>query len=186
MFDVSIGNSMGGWVSWRYALENPERVKALVLMDASGAPTTESPPLNLGFRLIQNPITRPLTEHITPRFLVKKSLEQTVAKPEIIDEDTVDTYWELLRFPGNRKATSIRAVSSREPEYGERLPEIDTPSLILWGEDDRLIYVSSARDLDRALPNSELIIYENTGHIPMLELPRKTADDVLKFLNELN
>lgn len=68
----------------------------MVLIDAGGAPTEEEAPLNLGFRLMLNPLTRPLTEYITPRWIIRKSLEQTVNDPAIVTEAMVDRYWELL------------------------------------------------------------------------------------------
>lgn len=179
-----VGNSMGGWISWRYALANPERVKALILVDAAGAPTTEHPPLNLGFRLMRNPITRPLTKIFTPRSIIKTSIEQTVYDPSRVDDKTTDLYWELLRYPGNRRATSIRALIDREDAYGKRLSEIQIPTLILWGEEDQLIYVASAHTFHEALPNSQLITYPNIGHIPMEETPEEMAKDVLIFLGE--
>jgi len=181
-----VGNSMGGWVSWRYALEHPERVKSLVLIDAAGAPSKQKPPLNLGFRMMRNPLIRPLTQQITPRWIIRKSLEQTVYDPKIVSEDLVDQYWELLRFPGNRKATSLRATTSRETDlFGNRLNEIQTPTLILWGEEDQLIFVSSAHIFDRELNNSELITYPNIGHLPMEENPLEVARDITSFLETL-
>ena len=184
---VLVGNSMGGWVSWRYALDYPSRVKALVLIDAAGAPSADVPPLNLGFRLIQNPITRPLSRFITPRALVKKSIEQTVGDPRKVDDKTVDLYWELLRVPGNRRATILRALTPRQTEkYGNSLGEITAPTLILWGEKDRLIYASSADIFDAHIPDSRKIIYPGIGHIPMEETPQRVAQDIDAFLSSLS
>ncbi|MEE9271828.1 MAG: alpha/beta hydrolase [Robiginitomaculum sp.] len=179
---VLVGNSMGGWVSWRYALKYPQRVKALVLIDAAGAPSDKAPPLNLGFRLVQNPITRPLTKFITPRPLIKKSLEQTVGDPSKINEKTVNLYWELLRYPGNRRATTLRTIAPRGIKYGSRLNEITVPTLILWGKKDQLIHASDAELFESAIPNSQKIIYPNIGHIPMEEIPEQVAKDIDEFL----
>jgi abhydrolase domain-containing protein 6 len=75
---------------------------------------------------------------------------------------------------------------SREPEYGERLNEISAPALILWGEQDQLVYVSSAHVFDREIPDSELIVYEDTGHLPMFEKPAQLAADITRFLAALD
>jgi len=182
---ILVGNSMGGWVSWRYALAKPERIKSLVLIDAAGAPTEQKPPLNLGFRMMRNPLIRPLTQQITPRWIIRKSLEQTVHNSDMVSEEMVDRYWELLRYPGNRKATSLRATTSREiDDFGIRLNEIETPTLVLWGEEDQLIYASSAHVFNEELRNSKLIIYPNIGHIPMEENPNDVARDIRDFLEE--
>jgi pimeloyl-ACP methyl ester carboxylesterase len=182
------GNSMGGWVAWRYALAYPDRVEGLILIDAAGAPLREgesAPPLNLGFRLMRNPMLRPLISQITPRSLIEKSLKDTVADPSIVDDAMVDRYWELLRFPGNRRASAVRAVSDREPEYFERISEITAPTLLLWGAEDKLIFASAATSFDERLPNAEVVILENVGHIPMEEAPAASANAVRRFLEGL-
>jgi pimeloyl-ACP methyl ester carboxylesterase len=183
------GNSMGGWVSWRYALAKPERVDALILIDAAGAPLRDgerAPPLNLGFRLMRNRFARPLIESVTPRSLVKQSLIESVADPDMATEEVIDRYWELLRFPGNRRATALRASTDREPAYAGRLTEIRSPTLILWGDQDRLIRVSAARTFDERIPDAEVVIFEGVGHIPMEEAPDRTSDAIRSFLESLD
>jgi len=182
------GNSMGGWVAWRYALAYPERVEGLILIDAAGMPLREgetAPPLNLGFRLLRSPVLRPLMSQITPRSLVERSLKETVADPAIVDDATVDRYWELLRFPGNRRASAIRAKADREPGFADRLSEITKPALIIWGAQDRLINVSAAATFDERLPNADVVIFEEAGHIPMEEAPAATANAIRRFLERL-
>ncbi len=182
------GNSMGGWVAWRYALAYPERVEGLILIDAAGMPLREgetAPPLNLGFRLLRNPLLRPLLSQITPRSLVEKSLQDTVADPSIVTQAMVDRYWELLRFPGNRRASAIRASAEREQEYGARVSEIVAPTLVLWGAQDRLIFASAAKTFDERLPNADVVILDNVGHIPMEEAPAATANAIRRFLESL-
>lgn len=182
------GNSMGGWIAWRYALAHPEKVDALILIDAAGAPLREgeeAPPLNLGFRLIQNPAGRFLLQHFTPRGLIKKSLLETVSKKSIVTEDMVDRYWELLRYPGNRRAAAERALADREPEMFDQIGAIAAPTLILWGAEDQLIYPTAAQTFDEHMPNAEVVVYDGVGHIPMEEAPDRTAQDIDAFLSAL-
>lgn len=179
------GNSMGGFVAWRYALAYPERVDGLILIDAAGAPPREGetpPPLNLGFRLARNPALRPLVEQITPRSIIEKSLLETTAVDSIVDDAMIDRYWELLRFPGNRRATAHRATTAQEPAFADRLGEIADPALILWGAEDQLIRVSAATTFDGRLPNAEIVILDGVGHIPMEEAPDQTANAIRRFL----
>src|SRR3546814_6260181 len=66
------GNSMGGWVAWRYALAQPARVDALLLIDAAGMPLRKGekrPESNVGFRILEYPIGRWLATRVTPRML---------------------------------------------------------------------------------------------------------------------
>lgn len=179
------GNSMGGWVAWRYALAHPERVDGLILIDAAGAPLRageKPPPLNLGFRLMRNRFLRPLVAGITPRDLVERSLIESTAVDEVITESVVDRYWELLRFPGNRRATAIRAGADREPAFFDRLGEIAQPTLIIWGAEDQLIYPSAAKSFDERLPNAEVVVLDGVGHVPMEEAPEATANAIRRFL----
>lgn len=179
------GNSMGGWVAWRYALERPARIEALLLLDAAGMPLRkgERPPeSNVGFRLLQYPLGRWLATRITPRMLVEQSLLGSVEKQDIVDEAMIDRYWELLRFPGNRAATVIRARTSREPEMAARVGEIRAPTLILFGDRDRIINPSAAQTFHERIARSEVLLLPGIGHLPMEEAPDATAAAIADFL----
>ncbi len=179
------GNSMGGWISWRYALAHPERVDALILIDAFGMPLREGetpPPLNLGFKMMQHPVGRFLLNHYTPRIAVRRSLLQTMETDAIVTDEMVDRYWELLRMPGNRKAAGERWIVDREMEYADRIGEITAPTLIIWGAEDQLIYPSAAQTFAERMPDADAVIYDGVGHIPMEEAPDRTAGDIDSFL----
>ena len=182
------GNSMGGWVTWRYALLRPERIEALLLLNASGAPLRpgeEEPPLNIGFQLLKSPVGRFLSQHYAPRAVVEKSALQSVSVASVMDEAAVDRYWELLRYPGNRRAAALRAVADREPGYAGRLGDIEAPTLIIWGAEDRLVLSSAAQTFDDAMPNANVVIYDGIGHLPMEEAPDRTAEDIDAFVKTL-
>ncbi len=179
------GNSMGGWISWRYALAHPGKIDALILIDSAGMPLREGeepPPLNLGFRLLQHPAGRFLMNHYTPRIAVRRSLLQTMETDAIVTDEMVDRYWELLRMPGNRKAAGERWIVDREMEYADRIGEITAPTLIIWGTEDQLIYPSAAQTFAERMPDADAVIYDGVGHIPMEEAPDRTAGDIDSFL----
>lgn len=179
------GNSMGGWVAWRYALAEPGRVDALLLIDASGMPLRKgekAPPSNVGFRVLEYPFGRWLATQITPRSLVEESLRGSVENQAIVDDAMIDRYWELLRFPGNREATVMRARMDREPAMAARVGEIKTPTLILFGKKDRLINPSAAQTFHERIAGSEVVLLDNIGHLPMEEAPDATAGAIADFL----
>lgn len=179
------GNSMGGWVAWRYALSEPGRVDALLLLDAAGMPLRKGekrPPSNVGFRLLQYPFGRWLAGQITPRALVEKSLRGSVARQEIVDDAMVDRYWELLRFPGNREATSKRAQLDRELSIADQIGAIKAPTLVLFGMEDRLINPSAAETFRERIAGSEVVLLAGIGHLPMEEAPDATAAAISDFL----
>lgn len=182
------GNSMGGWVSWRYALAYPERIDGLILIDAAGTPLREGeapPPLNLGFRLMKNPFLRPLLEQITPRDLVAKSILDSTENDEIVNDAMIDRYWELLRFPGNRRATAYRAAADREENYADRLNQIAAPTLVIWGAQDKLIHATAAETFAEKIANADVVILEGVGHMPMEEAPDATANAIRRFVEGL-
>lgn len=179
------GNSMGGWVAWRYALAQPARVDALLLIDAAGMPLRpgeKRPESNVGFRVLEYPFGRWLATRVTPRMLVEQSLRGSVEKQEIVDDAMIDRYWELLRFPGNRAATVLRARMDREPAVAARVGEIKAPTLILFGDKDRLINPSAAKTFNERIAGSEVVILPGIGHLPMEEAPDATANAIADFL----
>lgn len=179
------GNSMGGWVAWRYALAEPERVDALLLIDAGGMPLRKgekAPPSNIGFRLLEYPFGRWLATQITPRALVEQSLRGSVENQAIVDDAMIDRYWELLRFPGNREATILRARMDRQLAVADRVGEIKAPTLILFGKKDRLINPSAAETFHERIAGSDVVLLDNIGHLPMEEAPDATATAISDFL----
>ncbi len=173
-----VGNSMGGWVTWRAGLSVPERISGLVLIDAAGAQVEQKGQPYLGARLARSSVGQMLLPEITPRFLVKSSLEENFAQPERLTEELVDRYWELLRFPGNRKAAVDRAKTPRQPEKWVDVGTLKMPVLLLWGEKDKIIPLAHGRAFAEAIPGSKLITYADAGHRPMEETPEQVARDI--------
>lgn len=184
---VLAGNSMGGWIAWNYALAHPERLAGLVLVDASGAPLPPEiePKPPIGFRIARTPGLNLLMRQITPRSMVEKSLRQSVSVQTSVTPAVVDRYWELLRYPGNRRATGIRFSTPREAAGLDKLAKIATPTLLVWGREDKLVPVEAATVFDNAIPNSRAVIYDDVGHIPMEEAPYRSVGDLNTFLAEL-
>lgn len=182
---VLAGNSMGGWVSWRMALAAPPRVLGLVLVDASGVAPKEKPEIYLAARLLQNPLMRLAAIKITPKSIVRSSLEGTVYDKEFITDEMITRYWEMARFPGNRRANAVRAKTNREPEYAARLGEIKVPSLIIWGAADAVTPLDMGETFKAAIPGAQLTVYENTGHLPMEERPVRFAHDLAAFVQKI-
>lgn len=181
------GNSMGGGVSWMYALAHPEKTEALLLVDAGGQPQAKPDELPIGFRLMRMPIIKEAARLIAPRSIFESSIQNTMSVQSKIDDALIDRYWELNRYPGNREATMKRFSSPGSMKSGtkEQLATIKVPVLIMWGEADKLIPVSSARWFAEAIPGARLVVYPNVGHIPMEEVPDESAADVKAWLDAL-
>jgi pimeloyl-ACP methyl ester carboxylesterase len=105
-----------------------------------------------------------------------------------VTPEMIDRYWELNRGPGIRNANRIRFTMPDSYFFGEdkffraNMGKIAVPTLILWGRDDELIPVSTADIFKNGIPGAQVIIYDQTGHIPMEEVADRSAADVRTFM----
>ena len=182
---VLAGNSMGGAIAMGYALANPERLDGLVLVDASGAPIEREAEGNIAFRLAAMPGVGSVMSQLLPRSLVERSLTQSVSNQDIVTGEAVDRYWELARYPGNRDATRQRFSTPRSSFAAEEVGTMTVPTLVMWGEEDRLIPYEAAGWYMDNLPNSTLANYPGIGHLPMEEAPQRSAADLRAWLASL-
>lgn len=190
------GNSMGGGVTWRYALQYPEQVEAMILVDASGLPAwreerradqngdeKEAP---LAFKLLGQPWFRTIAKYIDPYYLVVQGVESSYNNSPVINQALIDRYYELSLREGTRDATLARFGSRRNPDEIFDLSSLEQPTLVMWGREDSVIPVETADKFAQVLPNATVVIYDDVGHIPMEEIPERSAQDVLAFLSELS
>lgn len=173
------GNSLGGAISWKYASLFPEKVKKMILIDASGYPFDKDLPL--AFKMAKNPILGKVLLKITPKALFWKSIREVYYNDDLVTQELIDRYYDLYLREGNRQAFVDRV---RNIEYNDASPikTIETPTLIMWGANDEWIPVRLAGNFKRDLINSESIIYSKAGHVPMEEIPAITAKDARDFL----
>lgn len=179
------GNSMGGGIAAGYAMAHPDRLDALVLVDASGAPVEREGGGNLAFRLAATPVLGDIMSQLLPRSLVAKSLSQSVSNQQIVTDEAIDRYWELARFPGNRAATRKRFSAPRKSFTAKQVEQLRVPTLVMWGEEDTLIPYAAAGWYMDHLPNATLAHYPDIGHIPMEEAPEASAVDLEIWLAEV-
>ncbi|MFG6442656.1 alpha/beta fold hydrolase [Roseateles sp. LKC17W] len=169
---IVAGNSLGGAIAWQLALADPERVAGLVLVDAAGHEVVpESVPL--GFRLAQLPVLREGMRWVLPRRAVESSVVNVYGEPARVRGETVDRYYELTLREGNRAALMQRMDQLTLGPVA-RLPEIRVPTLILWGERDRLIPPRWGQAFQQAIPGSRLVSFPDLGHVPQEENPAAT------------
>jgi pimeloyl-ACP methyl ester carboxylesterase len=180
---VLAGNSMGGNIAAAFALDHPERLTGLVLIDASGAPVEREGGGNIFFTLASMPGVGSVLSTITPRSLVERSLSQSVANQEIVTDEAIDRYWELARYPGNRAATLKRFATPRSSFTAEDIATIEVPTLVMWGELDSLFPYEAANWYMEALPEATLVSYADIGHLPMEEAPDRSATDLAIWID---
>jgi pimeloyl-ACP methyl ester carboxylesterase len=185
---VLAGNSLGGEIAWNFTLEQPEMVKKLILIDAAGYPAS-SKSVPVAFKIGRTPLLNKALTYITPRFIVKASVENVYFDKSKVSESLVDRYFELTLRKGNRQAFVDRFKMAKDTSAYKNIKRIQQPTLILWGAKDLLIPVENANKFHKDLPINTLVILDNTGHTPMEENPMESLKPVLYFLkkdNQLN
>jgi pimeloyl-ACP methyl ester carboxylesterase len=170
-----VGNSMGGFVATEAVIDEPERFERLVLISAAGVSFAEwqGKPFEAGARIFQAAIpfmsgdrrifwTRPLGRKIAFGRLFRNPNK---LRPELLAEQVRPG----LQAPGFSDAlTAIWGYDTRE-----RLPEIEIPTMVVWGLNDHIVPVEGALGYHRLIPRSRLELFERTGHLPMLERPQR-------------
>lgn len=175
------GNSLGGEVAWRTALLAPERVAALVLVDASG-PRFVPEAVPLGFAIARLPLVNRLSEWVLPRSVVAQSVAGVYGDPSKVTSELVDRYFELTLRAGNRRALAQRIAVFEQGEDASGLARIRQPTLIVWGGRDRLVPPATAQVFARAIPGSRLVVLPELGHVPQEEDAARSVQPVRAFL----
>ena len=178
---VIAGNSLGGEVAWRTAYAAPQRVAAMVLVDAFG-PAFEPESVPLGFVVARTPVLRVVTEWTLPRELVEQSVRSVYGDPARVTPALVDRYYELTLRDGNRAALVERLALMVPGEHAERIGTLRLPTLLLWGGRDRLVPPAVGREFQRLIPGSRLVEFPELGHVPQEEDPARSVAPVLEFL----
>jgi pimeloyl-ACP methyl ester carboxylesterase len=182
-----VGNSMGAGIAIGMALSHPQRVERLVLIDGL--------PDRVRERLVSPLMRRAVDSHLpgwlvrVGNWLVPSAGTERILK-EIVYNHALLTPAVLDRSNRNRQRPNLIAplLSIRdslplwEGQFATRFHEIGQPTLILWGEQDRLFPPQVGRDLQAAIPQSRLMVLAEAGHIPQWEQPQAVNRYLLDFL----
>jgi pimeloyl-ACP methyl ester carboxylesterase len=185
-----VGNSMGGFIAAELAIAFPQRVERLVLISAAGVSTTANPAVE---RVL--PSLRRMEAILVGGGAWIASRSETVARrARLRDALLYVVARHPSRLPAALAAEQLRGAgkpgfmqalqSVLDYDFRERLPEIACPTLIVWGDGDRLISVRDADVFEELIPNSRKVIFEDTGHMAMLERPAAFNTLLEDFLAE--
>ena len=178
------GNSLGGQVAWETAVAAPTRVAQLILVDASGYPLKpESVPI--GFILASLPGAPTLMQYILPRGVVQSSVQNVYGDKSRVTPALVDWYVDMALREGNRKALGYRLAQGFASDV-RKISTLKLPTLILWGDQDRLIPPENARAFARDIAGAKRVMLAGLGHVPHEEDPARTVAEVKQFLSIQN
>lgn len=174
------GNSMGGYISIVYAARNPQRVITMCLLDNAGLTSLSPQPSDLQLAIMrgQNPLTPASEEEYSTL------LEYAFYKKPFIPWPITSVLARQAIASNGFNQKMWNDLNAEPADVSSLLPGIDLPVLVIWGDRDRILHVSTTEILTRLLPDSETIIMKDCGHLPMLERPKETAGYYVSFLKK--
>ena len=173
------GNSMGGWIALRYAIDYPDALASLTLLDNAGVNgANESALQKLAASEDYNPLVLAGLED------ADRLVAMVVHKPPHIPSRLKPVlYADALKYRDQLDTIFwVIATEGRDHPLNDRLGEVKVPTLIIWGRHDQLLDVSCVPVLEAGIAGSVSHIFDHVGHVPMIEDPKATATVMKGFL----
>jgi len=167
---IVVGNSFGGHVALRVALDRPELVRGLVLAGSSG--------------LIEKSMVREVQIRPSREWLSEKIGELFHDRSKMREADLDRAFAELSQR-GSARAMIKLSRSARRNHLGKKIGNITRPTLLIWGKQDIVTPPEAAEQFLKLIPDSRIVWLEPCGHAPMMECPEPFADALLGFADEL-
>lgn len=184
------GISMGGGAAISMALNHPERVERLALVDSYGLASTFTYH-RLGYWMIRNFWIMEWSWALIRRSrrLARMSLSQIFADPHNITPELEEEIYQAVLHPSGQRAFGQFQRAEMLPDrlrtcYMDRLAEIHVPTLIVHGEKDKLVPLAASQEAARRIPNARLEVIQNAGHWPMREQPQQFNRLLVDFFED--
>ena len=175
-----VGNSMGGYLALQYALAHPSSIITMTLLDNAGVSSVNKSEVRLAAGRGQNMLVASSMQELDKLldFIMYKPMplprviKQHIGKQLIAQRDFLDRiFWSLYDDTENRP-------------LDDQLHKVSVPTLIIWGRNDRVLDISCTEIMRDRIPVNQCIVFEETGHVPMLECPAQTASAQRDFISQ--
>ena len=175
------GNSMGGAISVAYAAKYPKEVKSLWLVDSAGFWSAGIHEALAGATLENNPLLINSNEDFY------KMYDFVMYKPPYLPK-SVKAVFAQERIANKELHAQIleQIITDNVEERAKVIAQYKIPTLVVWGEKDQIIKPETVKLIKEIIPQSEVIMMPEVGHVPMVEALEKTADDYKAFREKLN
>jgi pimeloyl-ACP methyl ester carboxylesterase len=165
-----LGNSLGGHIAQLYTMREPEKVKSLILTGSSG--------------LFESAMGNTFPKRGNYEY-IKEKVESVFYDPKIATKALVDEVYDIV----NNRNKAIRIVATAKSavrhNLGDKLHRIDTPTLLIWGQQDEVTPAWVGEKFHELIPTSELNLVENCGHAPMMERPEEFNRILKNFIERV-
>jgi len=187
---VFVGNSMGGHVITEAAIAYPERVAALVLLEASGlrrdvavaaAPGDDADGEPWVVGLLKQPLGQAIVRMLPTRGVLRDNLEPAYFRPDDLSDERLAAWHAPLQTENGMAAYMARYRRATPAERAERVKTIRAPTLVITGDSDRMVPVETARRYHALLPDSELLVWEDSGHMIQEQHPERVAAEIRRW-----
>ncbi|WP_078379220.1 alpha/beta fold hydrolase [Sutcliffiella halmapala] len=176
---VLIGHSMGGQIALNVSNQKPELVEKVVLLCSSGYLKRLPPSIIYSSKM---PYFYLYLKYKLAKQGPLHNLLNVVYDHSLIDDEMIEGYTKPF-YDDQIFHALTRMIRDREGDLAtDILKKIETPSLLIWGEEDKVVPVAIGRRLNKDLPNSDLITYKKTGHLLPEEKPEHVRDNILNFV----
>lgn len=169
------GNSMGGFVTATIAANFPERVLSAAPIDPAGVRSPQASPMEKMLAAGRNPF------EVQSRAEFAEFYAMTMAKPPYLPKVILDGMAQTYQDRREELAHIHRGFAGKDM-LDMRLSEIKAPMLLMWGKKDQLLDVSAVKVWQAGVPNIEVLVFDDLGHMPMVENPKASAQAYLDFL----
>jgi pimeloyl-ACP methyl ester carboxylesterase len=169
-----VGNSMGGVISLRIGADWAERVESIVLM---GSP---------GVRFVPPPELRQLFAYTPSREKMKAMVETFCYDPSVVNDEMIELRYQMSLLPGAQESYErlMRGMSNTQGgamNMEAQLPEINTPTLLIWGKQDKIVPLELGETMVKLLPNARLEVIDKCGHWVQIEHSQTFNKMVIDF-----
>ncbi|MEM9920651.1 MAG: alpha/beta hydrolase [Bacteroidota bacterium] len=164
-----LGNSLGGHITLLYALACPDKINTIILTGSSG--------------LFENSLGSTFPKRGDYDF-IKRKTEDTFYNPSIATKELVDDVYGIVNDRNKAIRVIATAKSAIRHNLKDKLHQIKAPTLLAWGKEDNVTPAFVGEKFNELIDNSKLVLFDECGHAPMMELPDKFNAVLEKFLSE--